>query len=265
MDKLYQDYKDIAEFYLVYITEAHAVDDKYPVGYAKELGIREHTSYGERCTVAERLLGDKALTIPCLVDNMDNAVQDAYKAWPTRVFLVRMDGRLGVAAGRGPWGYVPALKETEKWLAEFRETGSEPPLPEVKEGATEESEADRTGGQWQQQAAKVGELTQELMELAMKGDHEQALEVALQAVDHAKSLHKQAGAQAAPMVSMTNYNAACMYSLMKRKDKAFEHLRATVDAGSFGGDLAEQIQSDADFDNIRDDPRYAEIIKKAGE
>lgn len=264
MDKLYQDYKDIAEFYLVYITEAHAVDDKWPVGYAKELGIKEHTTYAERCTVAGRLIEDKELTIPCLVDNMDNAVQDAYKAWPTRVFLVRTDGRLGVAAGRGPWGYVPAMNEVETWLADLRETGSAPPIPEVKKGAAEEPESDPSADQFQQ-AAKTLELTRTLMELAQRGEHEEALKVALRAVEHARSLQRQKEAQAAGMVSMTNYNAACMYSLLNRKDKAFEHLHAAIDAGGFGGGLADQIENDGDFDNIRNDPRYAELIKKAGE
>ncbi len=130
MERLYQDYKDIAEFYLVYISEAHAVDDSHPVPYAKELGIREHKSYGERCTTAGRLMKDKQLTIPCLVDRMDGEMEKAYKAWPDRIFLVRTDGKLGVAARRGPWGFKPALKEATTWLAEFRKTGKEPAIPE---------------------------------------------------------------------------------------------------------------------------------------
>jgi hypothetical protein len=128
MEKLYQDYQDIAAFYLVYISEAHALDDRHPVGYAKELGIKEHTSYGERCTVAGRLMKDKKLTIPCLVDNMDGAVEKAYKAWPDRIYLVRTDGKFGVAGKRGPWGFRPALKEAQAWLAEYREKGQEPAL-----------------------------------------------------------------------------------------------------------------------------------------
>ncbi len=59
MEKLYNDNKDVAEFYMVYISEAHAVDDRHPVSYAKELGIMEHKTYGERCTTADRLFKDK--------------------------------------------------------------------------------------------------------------------------------------------------------------------------------------------------------------
>ena len=78
MEKMYQDYKDVADIYIVYIREAHAADSSWPVAYAKEKGITDHTNFGERCVVAERLVKDKKLTIPCLVDAMDNSVNEAY-------------------------------------------------------------------------------------------------------------------------------------------------------------------------------------------
>jgi len=61
---------------------------------------------------------------------MDNMVTKAYDAFPNRAFLVRKAGRLGVAAGRGPRGYRPALRETERWLAQYKETGVEPDILE---------------------------------------------------------------------------------------------------------------------------------------
>ncbi len=130
MEKLFKDYHDIAEFRLVYINEAHAADGRRPVEYAKELGITEHTSYGERCEVASKLLDDKSLTIPTVIDGMDNKVNKAYSAWPDRIFLVGKDGRLAIAADRGPFGYVPALEKTAAWLKEYREKGVEPALPD---------------------------------------------------------------------------------------------------------------------------------------
>ena len=130
MESMYRKYRDIAEFYIVYISEAHAEDDEWPMPYAKELGIKEHKTYEERCIVADRLRKDKKLTIPCLIDEMDNNVDKIYKGWPDRVFLIRTDGRLGVAAIRGPWGFAPGIEAAEKWLAEYRKTGKEPPLPE---------------------------------------------------------------------------------------------------------------------------------------
>lgn len=126
---MYRKYKDIADFYIVYVSEAHAANDRRPVGYATELGITEHVSHTERCAVAERLVKEKKLTIPCLIDGMDNKVADAYKGHPDRLFLVRKDGKLGVAGKRGPFGFAPALEEAVTWLAEFKKTGKEPELP----------------------------------------------------------------------------------------------------------------------------------------
>ncbi len=134
---MYQEYKDIAEFRMVYINEAHASDGNWPVKYAKELGITEHDDYGERCTTAKMLFDDKKLTIPCLIDGMDNAVNKKYSAWPDRIFLVRTDGRLAVAAARGPWGFKPGLDASKKWLSEFKTTEKEPELP--KKPDTDES------------------------------------------------------------------------------------------------------------------------------
>ncbi len=134
---MYLEYKDVAEFRMVYITEAHAADGRRPVEYAKKLKITEHENIGERCTTAEMLFKDKKLTIPCLVDGMDNAVNVAYSAHPDRIFLVRKDGRLAVAADRGPWGFKPGLEATGDWLKEFKESGKEPAL-EIESKKSEE-------------------------------------------------------------------------------------------------------------------------------
>ncbi len=137
---MYQEYKDVAEFRMVYINEAHASDGKSPVGYAKKLGITEHDDYGERCTTAQMLLDDEKLTIPCLIDGMDNAVNEAYRAWPDRIFLVRSDGRLAVAADRGPWGFKPGLEAAEKWLSAFKKSNKEPEIGEPEPDRTNDQD-----------------------------------------------------------------------------------------------------------------------------
>ncbi len=47
MEEMYRKYRDVAEFYIVYISEAHAEDDEWSVPYAKKLGIKEHKTYEE--------------------------------------------------------------------------------------------------------------------------------------------------------------------------------------------------------------------------
>ncbi len=130
MEKMYQDYKDVVEFRLIYIREAHAVDSDWPMPIARDKGIKQHKNYDERCTTAKMLMDDESLTMPMLIDGMSNATNEDYSAYPDRVFLVRSDGRLAVAAERGPWGFNPGLKATLKWLADFNKSGEEPALSE---------------------------------------------------------------------------------------------------------------------------------------
>lgn len=149
MQQMYQDYKDLVEFRLVYINEAHAADSSWSVPYAKELGINDHRNYGERCSTAQKLLTDKSLTIPTIIDGMDNKVNQAYHAWPDRVFVVRKDGKLAVAGQQGPWGFVPALEETKTWLAAYKKTGVEPALlsaEEIEKKYAQNARGRRRGG-----------------------------------------------------------------------------------------------------------------------
>ena len=123
---------------MVYINEAHAADSNWAAPYAKEKGINNHTNYSERCTTAQMLMDDKSLTIPCVIDGMDNTVNKAYSAWPDRVFLVRSDGRLAVAADRGPFGFGPAVNKVSDWLENFKKTGKAPSLSDTEIKAADE-------------------------------------------------------------------------------------------------------------------------------
>ena len=64
--------------------------------------------------------------------------------------------------------------------------------------------------------------------------------------------------------AVASYNAACVYSLRKKADKAFAWLEKAKTAGF---DNVEQIEGDTDMENIRSDPRFAkfvESLKNAG-
>lgn len=117
--------------------------------------------------------------------------------------------------------------------------------------------------------AKVRELTRKLIEVSDKGDKDKALKLALVARAHAEILydefkdHERHGRGITAEYSLTNYNAACMYSLKNKKDKAFKYLNKAIELGGFGENIAASIEGDSDFENIRQDPRYAKAVKKA--
>lgn len=59
---------------------------------------------------------------------------------------------------------------------------------------------------------------------------------------------------------VTMYNLACSFARLDDKDKAFDWLFKSIDAGF--GDRG-QIRSDEDLDNLHGDPRFAEALRKA--
>lgn len=54
------------------------------------------------------------MTIPCLVDGMDDAVDAAYSGAPDRLCVVDIDGKVAYHSKRGPWGFKP--RDAEKAL-----------------------------------------------------------------------------------------------------------------------------------------------------
>lgn len=126
MEAMYQEYKDIVEFRLIYIREAHSADGERPTQFAKDKGIVQQQTYDQRCTTAKMLFDENKLTIPGLVDSMDNKTNTEYFAHPDRVFLVLKDGTLAVAGAKGPRGFQPAIDDVEKWLIDYRKTLAEP-------------------------------------------------------------------------------------------------------------------------------------------
>ena len=53
------------------------------------------------------------------------------------------------------------------------------------------------------------------------------------------------------------YNLACSYSLLGREEEAFKELRKAV---ALGYDDAEHMAKDKDLDNLKDDPRFIELL-----
>lgn len=45
--------------------------------------------------------------IPLLVDSMDNLAEDAYAAWPERLYVIGKDGTILYKGAMGPGGFAP--------------------------------------------------------------------------------------------------------------------------------------------------------------
>lgn len=111
---MYQQYADRAQFLFVYIREAHP-SDEWQVGSNERdaVVIPQPTTFDERQEVAELCTEELLLTMPCVVDDIANTVDNAYAGWPERLFVVD-DGRIAYASGQGPFGFEP--EAVAKWL-----------------------------------------------------------------------------------------------------------------------------------------------------
>ena len=74
--------------------------------------------WNERQTVAQACCTKLNLSIPCVVDTIDNSVDNLYAAWPERIFVIDRTGRVAYAGRQGPWGFKP--EEVERALRRLR-------------------------------------------------------------------------------------------------------------------------------------------------
>lgn len=128
---LYRKYHDHVQFLSIYIREAHPKDGWWLGGGITGMllqmkkskaatDIYDPRSIEERQEVARRCENNLQYDIPTYVDEMDDAVNKAYAAYPTRLYLIGLDGRVVYAGGLGPFGFKPA--ELQEAIEEYRQS-----------------------------------------------------------------------------------------------------------------------------------------------
>jgi len=78
-----------------------------------QAGIRitQPATQGERTVVAARCCQSLNMTIPLVVDRLDDRVGNLYSGMPDRLYLIGRDGRVVYKGGRGPFGFKPGELE----------------------------------------------------------------------------------------------------------------------------------------------------------
>ena len=103
MERLYSRFKDRIEFFVVYVQEAHPTDGWQVESNIKDdVFYRQHQSLDEREEAAQSCTIGLDISIPILVEEMDNAIDEAYGAAPERLYLIGKDGRVAYHGGAGP-------------------------------------------------------------------------------------------------------------------------------------------------------------------
>ena len=78
MTQIYRQYKDSVEFFVVYVQEAHPTDGWQTDSNVQEgILFRQHRSYEERESVAQSCSIDLHIGLPLIIEEMDNAIDEA--------------------------------------------------------------------------------------------------------------------------------------------------------------------------------------------
>lgn len=114
--QIYNDYKDKADFLTVYVREAHPTDE-----WQMKSNLKDDVCYAQPKTLEQRIAIAQDFTkrfkfpLPFGIDDMSNAANDAYAAWPERLYIIDETGRIVYRGGIGPFHYKPG--EVREWLA----------------------------------------------------------------------------------------------------------------------------------------------------
>jgi hypothetical protein len=93
---------------VVYIREAHPEEGWIlPENRRSGVAIHEPTTEEERLLVAQTCAANLEMSMPTVIDGIDNAVADVYGGWPDRLYLIGADGRIAYQGGEGPFGFKP--------------------------------------------------------------------------------------------------------------------------------------------------------------
>jgi hypothetical protein len=130
--KIYEKYHEKVQFLYIYIRESHPVDGWWlgkgafraiiKLSRSKvALNTYDPTTIEERREVAGQCEAALQYGIRTYVDDMDDAVNQAYAAWPTRLYLIGLDGKVVYGGGLGPFDFKPAVLEKviTKYLAQI--------------------------------------------------------------------------------------------------------------------------------------------------
>jgi len=69
--------------------------------------VRQHTTFDERLSAARLCAARLGLSIPTLVDGMDDAAAEAFSSWPERIYIADTGGRIHYRGGPGPYEFDP--------------------------------------------------------------------------------------------------------------------------------------------------------------
>jgi hypothetical protein len=130
---LYKRYGNEAAFLCVYVREAHPIDGwRMASNDARGISIKQPREKDERDGVARKCCASLGITMPLVVDELDDRVGHMYSGMPDRLYVIDREGKVVYKGGRGPFGFKPGEME-QALVMTLLEQQSEPALPPGKD------------------------------------------------------------------------------------------------------------------------------------
>lgn len=120
---MYQRWKDKATFIAIYVREAHPSDGLSRRKDAINGKILQPKTHDRRAEVAKSCCAASKISIPMVVDSMDDRVGHAYSGMPDRLYIIDKWGKVAYKGGRGPFGFKPAEMEQSLIMLLMEENG----------------------------------------------------------------------------------------------------------------------------------------------
>jgi hypothetical protein len=103
---LHARYGDRAEFLAVYVREAHPTDGwRMASNDRAGIALTQPKERDERAAAADQCCSTLEMSMPLLMDEMDDRVGHSYSGMPDRLYLVDRQGKVAFKSGRGPFGF----------------------------------------------------------------------------------------------------------------------------------------------------------------
>jgi hypothetical protein len=108
LDAMAKKYAKQADFKVVYVREAHP-SDGWQVPQNERHGVVFQTpkTSEEREKVASACADGLKISIPIVIDGMNDKVEQAYAGWPDRIYIIGIDGKVAFRGRPGPTGFRP--------------------------------------------------------------------------------------------------------------------------------------------------------------
>jgi hypothetical protein len=131
LERMHREAGDRAHFVLVYVREAHALDEWVtPDNEKAGIEVEQPLTVEGRASAATAMCTTLSVSMPAVTDSVDDAVSTVWGAWPDRLYVIDEQGIVIHKSAVGPFGFRPSEVRAvlaARWGIELSPTTYEPP------------------------------------------------------------------------------------------------------------------------------------------